>query len=88
LDTGRPVIWSISRIAISGAPNALDLIHDLLLAPISIGLRSVSSLIRTQGIGDLDRIYLEAQLTGWISTWRISRTTLTQKAPSHLIPYT
>ncbi len=64
LDTGRPVIWCISRIAISGAPNALDLIHDLLLAPISIGLRSVSSLIRTQGIGDLDRIYLEAQRDG------------------------
>jgi len=64
LDTGWPVIWSISRIAISGAPNALDLIHDLLLAPISIGLRSVSSLIRTQGIGDLDRIYLEAQRDG------------------------
>lgn len=64
LDTGRPVTWSISRIAISGAPNALDLIHDVILASISIGLRSVSSLIRTQGIGDLDRIYLEAQRDG------------------------
>ena len=34
LDTGWPVIWSISRIAISGAPNALDLIHDVILASI------------------------------------------------------
>lgn len=140
LDTERPVIWSIGRIAASGAPNALDLIHDVILASTSIGgafppvmieveangqsydemhvdggtanqvfvyplrldwakvreqlnikgvelyvirnailapsydaverrtipigLRSVSSLIRTQGVGDLDRIYLEAERDG------------------------
>ena len=32
LDAGRPVIWNIGRIAASGAPNALQLIHDVILA--------------------------------------------------------
>ena len=36
LDAGRPVIWNIGEIAASGDPNALDLIHDLLVASASI----------------------------------------------------
>ena len=32
LDAGRPVIWNIGMIAASGAPNALELIHDVILA--------------------------------------------------------
>ena len=36
LDAGRPVTWNIGRIAASGAPNALDLIHDILLASASV----------------------------------------------------
>ena len=141
LDAGRPVVWSIGRIAASGKPAALDLIHDVILASASIGgvfppvlidveangetydemhadggtvnqvfvyplalnwnmimdragieeppkvyilrnaqlrprysavaynlpdivERSVSSLIRTQGLGDLDRIFLETQRDG------------------------
>ncbi|MBW2556687.1 MAG: patatin-like phospholipase family protein, partial [Deltaproteobacteria bacterium] len=141
LDANRPVIWNIGIIAKSGAPNALKLVRDILLASASIpglfppvyieveadshrydeihvdggtssqvflypasldmrwmmrqvGLkgksrifvirnsriepywettkpkifpilnRSISSLIRTQGIGDLYRIYLSAQRDG------------------------
>jgi predicted acylesterase/phospholipase RssA len=141
LDTSRPVLWSIGRIAASGAPNALELIHDIIIASTSIGgvfppviisveangesydemhvdggtvnqvfmyplgmdfseikkrvgltenpkvyvLRnaplnpayqvvkysmlevvgqSVTSLLRTQGIGDIERIYLEARRDG------------------------
>jgi len=141
LDADRPVIWDVTAIAASGAPNALDLIHDVLVAsasvpgafppvyieveadgerydemhvdggvssqvflyPVSldwrqileilevkgkpnvyvirnsrllpsykvidpkllpIAGRSISSLIRTQGIGDLYRIYLGAQRDG------------------------
>ena len=141
LDTSRPVLWSIGRIATSGAPNALELIHDIIIASTSIGgafppviisveangesydemhvdggtvnqvfmyplgmdfseiknrvgltenpkvyvLRnaplnpayqvveysmlqvvgqSVNSLLRTQGIGDIERIYLEARRDG------------------------
>lgn len=36
LDAGRPVIWNIGTIAASGAPGALDLIHDVMLASASI----------------------------------------------------
>lgn len=36
LDAGRPVIWDIGEIAVSGDPNALDLIRDVLLASASI----------------------------------------------------
>jgi hypothetical protein len=36
LDAKRPVIWNIGGIAKSGAPNALELVHDILLASASI----------------------------------------------------
>jgi hypothetical protein len=36
LDAGRPVMWAIGRIANSGDPGALDLIHDIMLASASI----------------------------------------------------
>jgi predicted acylesterase/phospholipase RssA len=141
LDANRPVLWSIGRIATSGASNALELIHNIIIASTSIGgafppviisveangesydemhvdggtvnqvfmyplgmdfsevkkrvgltenpkvyvlrnarlkpvyqvveysmlevmLQSVNSLLRTQGIGDIERIYLEARRDG------------------------
>lgn len=36
LDAGRPVIWNIARIAASGHPKALELIHKVLLGSASI----------------------------------------------------
>jgi len=36
LDAGRPVIWSIGEIAPSGDPNALALIHNVIVASASI----------------------------------------------------
>ncbi len=36
LDAARPVAWNIGQIASSGAPNALQLIHDVMLASASI----------------------------------------------------
>jgi len=36
LDAARPVIWDITRIAASGHPKSLELIHKLLLASASI----------------------------------------------------
>jgi predicted acylesterase/phospholipase RssA len=36
LDAGRPVIWNIGRIAASGHPKALKLVHKVLLASASI----------------------------------------------------
>jgi predicted acylesterase/phospholipase RssA len=37
LDAGRPVIWSIGRIAASGDPRALSLIRDIITASAAIG---------------------------------------------------
>jgi len=36
LDAARPVVWNIGNIAASGHPDALTLIHDVLLASASI----------------------------------------------------
>lgn len=36
LDAGRPVIWNIGRIAASGDPKALELIHKVIMASIAI----------------------------------------------------
>jgi hypothetical protein len=36
LDAERPVIWNIGAIANSGAPEALDLVHDVLIASAAI----------------------------------------------------
>ena len=36
LDAGRPVIWNIGKIAASGAPGALQLVEDILLASAAI----------------------------------------------------
>lgn len=36
LDTGRPVSWNITRIASSGAPNAVQLIQDIVLASAAV----------------------------------------------------
>jgi predicted acylesterase/phospholipase RssA len=36
LDAGRPVIWNIGAIAASGRPDALQLIHHILVASASI----------------------------------------------------
>ena len=36
LDAGRPVIWDIGEIALSGQPNALELVHNILLASSAV----------------------------------------------------
>jgi hypothetical protein len=36
LDAGRPVIWDVTRVAMSGAPNAKQLIHDIIRASSAI----------------------------------------------------
>ncbi len=36
LDARRPVLWNIGKIAASGSPNALDLVHHILLASAAI----------------------------------------------------
>ncbi|MFQ5938191.1 MAG: patatin-like phospholipase family protein [Acidiferrobacterales bacterium] len=36
LDARRPVLWNIGKIAASGSPNALDLVHNILVASAAI----------------------------------------------------
>ncbi len=36
LDAGRPVVWDIGEIALSGNPNALELVHNILLASSAV----------------------------------------------------
>ncbi len=36
LDARRPVIWNIGKIAASGSPQALELVHDILVASAAI----------------------------------------------------
>ena len=53
LDAMRPVVWNIGRIAASGAPGALDLIHDAMLASacrlgLSFGCRMSRPSVRIE----------------------------------------
>ncbi len=36
IDARRPVIWNITKIAASGHPDALDLVHDILVASAAV----------------------------------------------------
>ncbi|MFQ5991939.1 MAG: patatin-like phospholipase family protein [Nitrospiraceae bacterium] len=51
LDAGRPVIWNITRIAASGHPHALELIHQILLASASIPVAFPPVLIEVEADG-------------------------------------
>ena len=51
LDAGRPVIWNLTRIAASGYPRALELIHQVLLASASIPVAFPPVLIEVEADG-------------------------------------
>ncbi|MDX1412146.1 MAG: patatin-like phospholipase family protein, partial [Nitrospirales bacterium] len=51
LHASRPVIWNITRIAVSGDPKALELIHKLLLASASIPVAFPPVLIEVEADG-------------------------------------
>lgn len=51
LDALRPVVWDIGRIAASGAPGALDLIHDAMLASASIPVGFPPVMIEVEAKG-------------------------------------
>ena len=61
LDAGRAVVWSIGRIASSGDPKALDLIHQIILASASIGAAFPPVLIEVEADGE---IYDEMHVDG------------------------
>ena len=60
LDAGRPVIWNLSRIAASEDPNALELIHKILLASASIPVAFPPVLIEVEANGQrFDEIHVD-----------------------------
>lgn len=61
LDALRPVIWNIGRIAASGHPDALELIHKVLLASASIPIAFPPVLINVEVDG---RRYDEMHVDG------------------------
>ena len=61
LDAGRPVTWNITRIAASGHPKALELIHKVLLASASLPVAFPPVLIEVEANG---RRYDEIHVDG------------------------
>ena len=60
LDAGRPVIWNLTRIAASESPNALELIHKILLASASIPVAFPPVLIEVEAKGQrFDEIHVD-----------------------------
>jgi predicted acylesterase/phospholipase RssA len=64
IDAARPVTWDIGAIAISGKPGALDLIHDVITASVSIPVVFPPVLIEVEADG---RIYDELHVDGGVS---------------------
>ena len=60
LDAGRPVIWNLTRIAASDHPNALELIHKILLASASIPVAFPPVFIEVEANGQrYDEIHVD-----------------------------
>lgn len=64
LDAMRPVVWNIGRIAASGAPGALDLIHDAMLASASVPVAFPPMMIEVEADGQR---YEEMHVDGGIT---------------------
>ena len=64
LDAGRPVVWNIGEIAISGAPGALDLIRDVMLASASIPFAFPPQMIEVEVDGErYDEMHVDGGVT-------------------------
>jgi predicted acylesterase/phospholipase RssA len=81
LDAERPVVWNIGKIAASGAPGALDLIIDVMLASAAIPVAFPPSMIEVEAGG---KKYDEMHVDGGVSrqsflfTFRTDAKALTQ----------
>ena len=64
LDAARPVVWNIGNIATSGSPDALTLIHDVLLASSSIPAVFPPVLIDVEANGETyDEMHVDGGAT-------------------------
>lgn len=64
LDAGRPVIWNLGRIASSGQPDALSLIHDVILASASVPVAFPPVMIDVEADGQTyDEMHVDGGVT-------------------------
>jgi predicted acylesterase/phospholipase RssA len=64
LDAARPVVWNIGEIAVSGAPGALDLIRDVMLASASIPVAFPPQIFEVQIDGEVyDEMHVDGGVT-------------------------
>jgi predicted acylesterase/phospholipase RssA len=64
LDAGRPMVWDITRLAASEAPNAPALIHDVILASASIPGVFPPVLIEVEADGSrFDELHVDGGVT-------------------------
>jgi len=72
LDAGRPVIWSIGHIAVSGGPEALALIHQVLLASASIPVAFPPVLVEVEVEGQrYDELHVDGGTTSQVFLYPI-----------------
>jgi predicted acylesterase/phospholipase RssA len=64
IDARRPVIWNIGKIAASGNPQALDLVHDILVASTAVPAAFPPTMIDVEVNGAL---YQEMHVDGGAS---------------------
>lgn len=64
LDAARPVIWDLTRIAMSGAPQAKRLIHDIIRASTAIPGAFPPVLFQVESAGSLyDEMHVDGGVT-------------------------
>jgi hypothetical protein len=67
LDADRPVMWNIGRIAASHVPNALALVHDIILASASIPAAFPPVMIEVEAKGQLyDELHVDGGVTSQV----------------------
>ena len=82
LDAGRPVIWNIGEIAISGAPGALDLIRDAMLASVSIPVAFPPTMMEVEADGQrYDEMHVDGGITrqSFLFSFGVDNKTLVQR---------
>jgi hypothetical protein len=82
LDAGRPVVWNIGQIAISGAPEALDLIRDVMLASASIPVAFPPHIFQVDVDGThYDEMHVDGGITrqSFIFSFGVDAKTLTER---------
>ena len=64
IDARRPVVWNIGRIAMSDAPNRLELFHDVLLASAAVPGAFDPILFEVEANGELyDELHVDGGAT-------------------------